>query len=333
MIKMPFEDIVAKIKEKSSMQDSEINDKIQKKLEQLSGLISKEGAAHIIANELGVKIFEQISGRLQINNILEGMRSVEVVGKIQQVYEVREFNKNGKEGKVGSFMIGDETGTIRVVCWGDKTELLSQLKTDKIVKVSGGYVRENRGLKEIHLGDNSKVIMDPEGETVGEVKETKREFKRKMIKDLENTDSNIAILGTIVQVFEPRFFEVCPQCGKRARQREGKFHCEAHDAVEPAYSYLMTFFLDDGTENIRCVLFRDQVDKLTAKKREEILAYRNNPEKFDEIKTALLGNIVKLAGKVNFNDMFARKEFVAQVVFPNPNPEEELSRLKNGAET
>jgi ssDNA-binding replication factor A large subunit len=333
MIKMPLDDIIVKIKEKSGMSDSEINVKIEQKLEQLSGLISKEGAAHIIANELGIKLFEQTSGRLQIKNILEGMRSVEVVGKVQQVYEVREFNKNGREGKVGSFVIGDETGTIRIVCWGDKTEILGQLETNKIIKVSGGYVRENRGLKEVHLGDNSKVIMDPEGETIGEVKETKKEFKRKTVKDLADNDSDVEILGTIVQIFEPRFFEVCPQCGKRIRPVEGKFNCEAHGATEPAYSYLITLVLDDGTDNIRCVLFRNQAEKLASKTAEELLVYRTNPEKFDEVKTALLGNIVKIIGRVNVNEMFARKEFVAQLVFPSPDPDEELSRLKKEATT
>jgi hypothetical protein len=175
--------------------------------------------------------------------------------------------------------------------------------------------------------------MNPEGETVGEVKETKREFKRKTIKELADNDSNVEILGTIVQVFEPRFFEICPQCGKRARQREGKFFCEAHEAVDPAYSYLITFFLDDGTENIRCVLFRNQAEKATSKTAEEMLAYKDDPQKFDEVKTALLGNIVKLVGRVNVNEMFARKEFVVQLVFTEPNPEEELSRLKKEAET
>ena len=96
MIKMPLDDIITKIKEKSGISDSEIQEKINQKLEQLSGLISKEGAAHIIANELGVKLFEQTSGRLQIKNIREGMRSVEVVVKVQQVFEVREFNNNGR---------------------------------------------------------------------------------------------------------------------------------------------------------------------------------------------------------------------------------------------
>ena len=103
MIKLPFEDIVIKIKEKAGISEDEINSKVDEKLKQLSGLVSKEGAAHIVANELGVKLFDAVSGKLQIGNILAGMRDVETVGKVQQVFGVNEFQrKDGANGKVCS---------------------------------------------------------------------------------------------------------------------------------------------------------------------------------------------------------------------------------------
>ena len=66
MIKIPYEEIVLKINESTKMPASEIEERVEKKLKQLSGLISKEGAAHIIANELGVKLFEASGGKLEI---------------------------------------------------------------------------------------------------------------------------------------------------------------------------------------------------------------------------------------------------------------------------
>jgi len=61
MIKIPYEEIILKINESTKMNSSEIEERIEKKMKQLAGLISKEGAAHIVANELGVKIFEPLS--------------------------------------------------------------------------------------------------------------------------------------------------------------------------------------------------------------------------------------------------------------------------------
>jgi len=326
MIKMPYNDILEKIQEKSGLSEEEIKEKIDGKLKQLSGLISKEGAAHIIANELGIKLFSALSGKLQIKNILVGMRSVEVVGKILRVFELREFNSKGRAGKVASFVIGDETGTIRIVMWGEQAENIEKLKENMIVKVIGGYVRENQTGKEVHLNDIGKLIINPEGETVGEVKE-KISSKRKKINQLNENDSNIEILGTIVQVFDPRFFEICPECGKRARLKEDAFFCDIHGKVQQNYSFVLNVFLDDGTDNIRVVCFRNQALKLLNKTQEQMVEYKDNPEKFEEMKTELLGNIVKFVGKTTKNDMFDRLEFISQLVFPNPDPDDEITSL------
>ncbi len=134
MIKIPKHIIIEKIKEKAGLSDNEIDTRVKDKLDQLSGLISEEGALHIIANELGVKILDD-PGKLQIKNVLAGMRNVELTGKVTNIYEVRTFEKETRKGKVGSFMIGDETGIIRIVAWNDKADILAKLKEHDIIKI------------------------------------------------------------------------------------------------------------------------------------------------------------------------------------------------------
>jgi len=85
--------------------------------------------------------------------------------------------------------------------------------------------------------------------------------------------------------------------------------------------------VDDGTENIRTVFFRDSMEKLIKSNKEKILTYKDNPDKFEEVKTELLGNIVKINGRVKKNLFFDRIEIVANDVSLNPNPEEEIKRL------
>ena len=72
MIQMPYDEIIQMIKESSSLSQDEIEDKIKAKTEQLAGLISKEGAAHIVANELGLKLFD-VSCKVKINKIYSGI--------------------------------------------------------------------------------------------------------------------------------------------------------------------------------------------------------------------------------------------------------------------
>lgn len=55
--------------------------------------------------------------------------------------------------------------------------------------------------------------------------------------------------------------------------------------------------------------------------------YREMPEKFEEVKTRLLGQFVKVTGRVKRNTFFDRLEFNAQTVVPDPDPKEELARL------
>ena len=317
MIKIPKEMLIEKIKEKG-LTDAQIKSKVKDKLDQLSGLISEEGALHIIANELGVKVMDE--GKLKLKNVLAGMRSVDITAKILKIYEIREFSKGDKKGKVGNFLIGDETGIMRVVAWNDKADFLSTLKEGVTIKIESGYTKENQGKTEIHLGDKSTVTLSDEAISV----QTKGN-ERKNISDLKENDDNIEIMGTIVQVFDPRFWPVDPLSGKKATEKDGEFFFE-DKKITPDYSYVTNIFLDDGTENIRVVLWKNQAQKLFDMNHLDIVASKDLG--FEEKKNDLLGKIVKFTGKTNKNQMFDRIEFIAQIVDTNPNPQEEMERLK-----
>jgi len=325
MIKLPLETIIQKIREKTGMTQEEVRDKIKQKMEQLAGLISEEGAAHILANEKGIKLFEEESGRLKIAHLLPGMRNVEIAGRIQDIFEVRTFQKEERTGKVGSFMIGDETGLIRVVLWGDQTEKLQGLEKEAVVKIQFAYIKDNQGRKEVHLRDNSNLVVNPPDEVVGEVK--KRVFTRKGIYELSE-EKDVELLGNIMQIFDLKFFEVCPHCNKRARPEQQGFICQVHGIVEPLFSYVTNLVLDDGTGTIRTVFFANQLQQLLQKKHQEIIGLKDNITPFEELKKTLLGRIIKIDGNATKNKMFDRLEFLVQRVDVHPNAAEELNRTR-----
>ncbi len=332
MIKMPLSEIIEKLKASSGMSDEDINNKIKDKMDQLSGLISKEGAAHIIANEMGVQLIP-VGGALQIKNILPGMRSVETQGKVTRIFDVREFQSGERQGKVGSFFIGDETGQIRITCWHDQTKSMEGLKEGDIVKVMDGYARENNGFKELHLNDRSRLMINPENVKVGEVAGVQKpDANRKRIEELKEEAFNVELFGTIVQVYDIKFFGRCGQCKKKVREVEEGFVCDEHGTVTPDFGYVLNLFLDDGTGTIRTVFFSNQIQNLLKKTNDEILVYKDTMQSFDAVKTDLLGEQVKLIGKVVRNQMFDRLEFIANVVIKDVDPEDEIKRLKNELE-
>jgi replication factor A1 len=330
-MKLPYDQIIAAIKEQSKLSDEELTSRIKAKMDQLSGLISKEGAAHIIANELGVNLFANSS--VKIRDLNPHMKSATITGKVIAVYEIKEFmRKEGSPGKVASFMIADETARMRAVLWNDQTELIKTLKEGMIVQIKDGYIKENNMSVELHLNSRSQLVCNPEGQIINVISSPsapKQAAVRKKIEELAQTDTNIELLGTIVQAFDPRFFEVCPECAKRLKQKDASFVCDTHGQMPPAFSYVMNATLDDGTGTIRMVFFGRQLDNLL--KGVDMLKFKENPAEFQSVKQDLLGKIIKVVGRSSKNQMFDRLEFVAQLVFADPNPDEELKRLTEEA--
>jgi replication factor A1 len=322
MISVPLKDIVAKISKESHLSEAEVQQKIKAKIDQLYGLVSEEGAAHILANEYGIKLFE-VSGELKIKDILIGMKSVDVVGKVLRKYELREFNTEKRKGKVANLMLGDETGTIRIVFWNDKTNEFTQLKEEDIIKIKGAYVRDNAGRKELHLGDNSHVIINPANVTI--TTRERKEYAKKHIAELTDGLSS-EIMGTILQVFDIKFFEVCPRCNKRLRLRDDQFACDEHGIQTPTYNYVLNVYLDDGTGNIRTIFWKQQSQRLLKLTDAEFNAIRLQPELFEKYKTDMLGVQVKILGTTK-NNIMGRLEFNAEIVFTDLNPDHEIELL------
>ncbi|MFH1409067.1 MAG: hypothetical protein ABIH34_04120, partial [Nanoarchaeota archaeon] len=185
------------------------------------------------------------------------------------------------------------------------------------------YVKDNQGRKEVHINDRSKLIVNPQGETV-----SRPTVKRKSIKELSDNEGDAEIMGTIVQVFDPTFFEVCPTCGKRTKPENGKYSCGQHGEVTPDYNYVTNLLLDDGSDNLRVVFFGRQTEQLFKKQKSDLLGMREQPANLEQLKNDLLGSIIKVEGRVMKNQMFERLEMRANSVDMNINPDEEIKRLE-----
>jgi ssDNA-binding replication factor A large subunit len=315
MIGFTYDQIVEKIKESKGLSDGEIEAKVKEKLDKLSDLISKEGAAHIVANELGVNLYDNIAKtrRYKVRELMPAMRNIEVVGKVVRVYEVRSFVRNEQERKVASFLMGDETGKVKVTLWDEpliKNIEDGTLKEESVVLIKNAYVRENNGFREVHMGSGAVLDVNPKGEKV-EVSDSAVQqvatAERKTIAELKQGDFAL-VYGTLINVFEPKFYDACPHCNKKVV--EGK--CPEHGEVKSNLVPIVNIFLDDGTDNIRVVFFRDAANKVL--KVEDASVLKDNPEKFREVKDSIMLSQVEVQGKVNQNEMMGRLEMMASKV-------------------
>jgi ssDNA-binding replication factor A large subunit len=156
---------------------------------------------------------------------------------------------------------------------------------------------------EIHLGSFSQF---KKSERTFENVLTEKKMQRKKIKDISNNES-VSIRAFIVQSFDPRFFNVCPECKKKVTQENEDFICATHGKVAPEKRALINISLDDGTETIRAVLFHENL-KLIG-----IDAY-DDPELLSTQKNNLLGKEFVFSGDIRTNKFFNNLEFIVEKV-------------------
>jgi len=327
MMDIPYEEAVTTIAESSGLSPEEVQQRIDEKLKQLSGLISKDGAAHIVANELGVKLVEQPPKEqtLKIADLTVHSRGANVTGKVVQKWEVRTFEKNDRKGKVANLLMGDETGVIRLTFWNDQVDVFEALKDGDVIVVQNPFVKQGwQDRLELQLNDQSSIQVNPDGVTVEVQQREETPREQKYIKDLVGGEENVEIVATIVQMFEPRFYDACPECRKKV---DGNL-CPTHGEVKPDVNFNVAAFLDDGTGNIRTSFWKKQSLVLTGVDEETFGKIRGDPTLFEPVKTELLGEIIKVIGRVKKNDDFDRLEMNAQLVFKDVDPQKEMQNLE-----
>jgi len=286
-----YEQIADKISRATGLMIEDIERKVEAKRAKLSGLISKEGAAQIVAAELGINFDKQ---KVKVNEA-GGARKVNIVGKIIQIFPVREFKKENREGKVANLVIADETGVIKVVLWDTHHISLvekQEIKEGDVIEIGNASMRNG----EINLNGFSDIKLSSE---VIEGVKTEMSYADKKIRELGTGESG-RIRAFIVQSFEPKFFEVCPECKGRARLDGQDYVCLKHGKVPvPLKRALISVVLDDGTENIRSVLFSEQIEKLGI----------NLEASYIEEKEKLIGREAFFLGQMRQNKLFNNNEF------------------------
>lgn len=138
----------------------------------------------------------------KIKDVKDGMGDLNLTGKVLEISEIRTFQrKDDSSGKVGNLLLGDDTGTLRVTLWDDKTEFLNQIEYGDTVELINAYARENAFTQKIELQvGNRSVIRKSE-------KKIEYEEKFTQITDVRADMSDINVSGRVLDIGEIRTFE------------------------------------------------------------------------------------------------------------------------------
>jgi len=152
----------------------------------------------------------------------------------------------------------------------------------------------------------------------------KTKCEEKDISSLVEGDKAI-VRAAIVQVFENKhiFFYACPQCGKAVKGE----YCKTHSNLVPQISMKLSCILDDGTGNIRAILFANTLQmimNMTTEDAKQIYDKNGFKALLDDIS---VGKDFMFLGNIHLNSFFNKNEMVVGNV-KNVSVLEEIDKLQ-----
>jgi len=244
---MNMEEIFSQLEGKVTKE--EFQHMIQEKIDEFGGLLSEEGAALIVATDLGVDLqLERPREFLHIKDLTVGMGDVHLCGRITCVSTVKEFQRDSGTGRVANVEIMDSTGSTRVVFWDDMVNITLDLNKGDTIEVLGGYVKKGyREGVEIHLSPSRRGVDCKKAEPAEDLPECKTGYTS--ISELEEEMADVDVVGRVGQLYGIREFQRNGGTGKVA-----------------------SLSLVDDTGEIRLCLWNDKADIALKLKRGDTIA-------------------------------------------------------------
>jgi len=152
------------LKEKPDLSREDVLRLIDEKVRELGGLLKKEGAALLVARELGVSIPREEyiinASKLLLSDLVPGLRNLHLVVRVVGV-EGPYDTKSGRT--LLRLTISDGTRIVALKVWGDKArEIAKLLKPGDCIVIEGAYTRRYRGEIELGIADNGSIAKLPE---------------------------------------------------------------------------------------------------------------------------------------------------------------------------
>ncbi len=302
---LSLNEIIEKIIKGSSLDEKEVNAQIDKKVEELGGVVSKTGAALVVAREHNVDMEMKAAAReLKINELEPQMSNVSFFGKVLSVYPVNEFKTEKGEGKVQNILLGDESSRIRMSFWNEEISKAADIKEGDVILVENPWiVSDNQGRPEARLGRGGSLKKAEKDITVDALS------RKDGLEDIKDGDA-ISFTGTVVEVHDRALiYDFCPEC--RARLSSGE--CERHGKVAPDRMLIISCLVDDGKRSISTVFFREVAERLLGKNVKKIAEELTEKDPSD-VTSGIVSKRFKIDGRVKLSKFTGDLEIVANDV-------------------
>jgi ssDNA-binding replication factor A large subunit len=278
-------------------------------------------------------IKEAKTERKKVKQLKPGMVDVDLLLKIQRIFEEREFESKERKGKLISFIGEDTSGTIRGTAWNELTEVMHRVPIGKTVLIEGAYTKEGMQGTELHLGWQSRILLNPrESKEATELNELVKKIERKKFNEVKDGEF-FEERGTIVDLMKGNLFYLSCNCGRKALQGEKGFECSKCGKTEPKPKAVVSAMIDDGFECLRTSFFGKEAEKLLEKKAEEIEAMNEDEKQefIEQKKNELTGKEIIIQAKARKNPNSNEMELSVSRFQETEALKEAKERLKEAA--
>ncbi len=241
-----MEYLIAKIlAHRKDLTREQVQDLIEEKRREAQDLLSDEGSARLVAEELLIETEPTAAPSIEIRKLVAGLNDITLTGKVLTAEPLKSFvRQDGSTGRVVKILLGDETGKISCIVWDTKVEEILKHGdlAGRSITIRHGYTRAGlTGEVELNVGERSEIAVASEPEV-----------EITLIGDVREPAIELNLLGIVHS--RPRLYEF-----DRSGQR----------------GTVLRTMLADKTGSMPIVAWNERAEELRNLKRGDVLRIRN----------------------------------------------------------
>ncbi len=224
-----------------------------------------------------------VANSQKIEDIKDGMGDLSLTGKVLEISEVRTFQrKDGNTGRVGNLLLGDNTGTVRVTLWDEKSDFLNQIEYGDTIELINAYARENAFTQKVELQIGNRSIIRKSAKNI----EYEEVFTP--VADIKADMNDINVSGRVLDIAEIRNFE----------KKDGSTGKVGNLLLGDSTGKIRLTLWDEKTDFLNDIDFDETVEVLHAYSRENAFSQQI------ELNLGSRGIIQKTEKKVDYREKF-----------------------------
>lgn len=151
---------------RKDLSEDQILSLIDEKKKEGRGLLSDEGAARLVAEELLIQTRGTELGRMQVKDLVSGLNDVTISGRVLLAWPPQQFQRrDGTPGRVMRLVLIDGSGRVSCALWDRHVDVAARAGDlqGRVIRIGHAYTRQGlAGDAEVHAGDRSSIEIDPE---------------------------------------------------------------------------------------------------------------------------------------------------------------------------